>query len=626
MEEEDRRVGNTSSTSATTGGDVSTSSSGKVKEKGVSTQVLSRRERRRRQRQEEEGASASSSSHGGRLKSARSSASAMRPPLAESHEEEEEKDNEVGNSAVQRIPATSALLTPQIRLELSAIWSAFGSAADNSPHPSRREKVVVVEEEKEKEKRRNNEAESAESGVEKNNSVAAAPPPFKVGTLEMYRRFPLAYDSFMRHHDCAKVKSFLHAVLDELTSTPSPCAAGPPSLRVMDLGCGTGRIEEMLVQHPAVDAVFAYDKERNMLTQCLLNTAKAAKAFTGVGMGIGGRPSAFSSPRKGDGGGGGSSKEEEAKQQQPAAAEWAPIQHQRQEEQEGEEGAQCPPPAPYLYYRAGLRVIPFATNAMVLEHEDEDEDVFIIKKQRSPKSASKTREEEVQERRAAEKTTSHSSGDADADEDDAPQRSHLLTLCVRPVSFEDINRGFLTHTIACEGGEKRASFSSSSSSSSLFARSHPRCHLIVCAWSFSYVMRQQWGSDNWHATTDRILHLLWDHLEGSSALTARTCDNNNNNNNNPPCPSRRRAAMVIIETLGHGVETPSRQSTFPQRLEEVWGFERYWVRTDYHFESCEEAVAHTQFFFGKSVAAAMERDRATTLPECTGLWVRWKTD
>lgn len=119
---------------------------------------------------------------------------------------------------------------------------------------------------------------------------SVAPPPlvvptFKVGTLEMYRRFPEAYEAFMNRHDCSQVRRYiLDDVVDRIVhssaSSSGADASPPPALpfvRVADFGCGTGRMEVMVAQHPAVAAIAAYDGEAAMLRRCLVNTVDAAR-------------------------------------------------------------------------------------------------------------------------------------------------------------------------------------------------------------------------------------------------------------------------------------------------------------------------------------------------------------
>jgi ubiquinone/menaquinone biosynthesis C-methylase UbiE len=79
--------------------------------------------------------------------------------------------------------------------------------------------------------------------------------------------------------------------------------------------------------------------------------------------------------------------------------------------------------------------------------------------------------------------------------------------------------------------------------------------------------------------------------------------------------------MILIETQGTGFETPHP----PEHLLEYYrflqdaGFNFTWFRTDYQFESVQEARELTEFFFGKELA---DQFKGRVLPECTGIW--WK--
>ncbi len=81
---------------------------------------------------------------------------------------------------------------------------------------------------------------------------------------------------------------------------------------------------------------------------------------------------------------------------------------------------------------------------------------------------------------------------------------------------------------------------------------------------------------------------------------------------------------VIIETLGTGRDTPRPPTDALARyygiLEGEFGFGRKTVRTDYRFESLDEAERLTRFFFGDDLADRVRREELIQLPECTGIW------
>jgi ubiquinone/menaquinone biosynthesis C-methylase UbiE len=82
-------------------------------------------------------------------------------------------------------------------------------------------------------------------------------------------------------------------------------------------------------------------------------------------------------------------------------------------------------------------------------------------------------------------------------------------------------------------------------------------------------------------------------------------------------------ALVILETLGTGQTQPAAPAESLARyyrwLESDWGFACREIRTDYQFDSVEEAIASTQFFF-PDLAPAIRANGWSRLPEWTGMW------
>jgi len=80
--------------------------------------------------------------------------------------------------------------------------------------------------------------------------------------------------------------------------------------------------------------------------------------------------------------------------------------------------------------------------------------------------------------------------------------------------------------------------------------------------------------------------------------------------------------IILFESLGTGNEVPQGLA----HLENVYGwlgknhFQSKWIRTDYQFESQEEATRLAGFFFGAELAERVEREQLSILPECTGVW------
>lgn len=126
-----------------------------------------------------------------------------------------------------------------------------------------------------------------------------------------------------------------------------------------------------------------------------------------------------------------------------------------------------------------------------------------------------------------------------------------------------------------------------------------RVDLSIAGWSFSNVT--SWDSDVWRReitpAVDETLRVL---KPGGTA--------------------------IIIETLGTGYEHPTPPheglAAYYAWLEAERGFSHTWLRTDYQFESAQQADELTRFFFGNDLAERIVREGMTILPECTGLW--WK--
>ena len=121
--------------------------------------------------------------------------------------------------------------------------------------------------------------------------------------------------------------------------------------------------------------------------------------------------------------------------------------------------------------------------------------------------------------------------------------------------------------------------------------------LVVSGWSVSYlsVWNKENGNielDNWQTEMRRVL--------------------------------RENGIMILLESLGTGNESPVRlehvEPTY-QWLENN-GFQNKWIRTDYQFESVDEAAELAGFFFGVEMADRVRANQLVILPECTGIW--WK--
>lgn len=82
--------------------------------------------------------------------------------------------------------------------------------------------------------------------------------------------------------------------------------------------------------------------------------------------------------------------------------------------------------------------------------------------------------------------------------------------------------------------------------------------------------------------------------------------------------------LLIMETMTTGSLTPAPPNAalaeYYAWLEQDWGYSRSVIQTDYQFDSVEDAVEKTTFFFGEDLAALIRANGWARLPEWTGLW------
>jgi len=121
--------------------------------------------------------------------------------------------------------------------------------------------------------------------------------------------------------------------------------------------------------------------------------------------------------------------------------------------------------------------------------------------------------------------------------------------------------------------------------------------LVVSGWSVAYLY--VWHPETWRAELEKWLDEMKRILRPGSFI-------------------------VLFESLTTGSETPVKlahlKDYYPW-LDEA-GFQNKWIRTDYKFESVDEAEELARFFFGDELGEKVRQNHWAILPECTGVY--WK--
>lgn len=125
--------------------------------------------------------------------------------------------------------------------------------------------------------------------------------------------------------------------------------------------------------------------------------------------------------------------------------------------------------------------------------------------------------------------------------------------------------------------------------------------LVVSGWSVSYLA--VWNPESWRVELEKWLGEMKRVLRPNSHI-------------------------VLFESFGTGNESPiqlEHLKDFYPWLDEV-GFQNKWIRTDYKFESVNEAEELSRFFFGDELGDKVRENNWMILPECTGVWYKRMND
>jgi len=89
---------------------------------------------------------------------------------------------------------------------------------------------------------------------------------------------------------------------------------------------------------------------------------------------------------------------------------------------------------------------------------------------------------------------------------------------------------------------------------------------------------------------------------------------------------RQNGILVLLETLGTNTNEPAAPlpvlADFYRTLEERHGFSREVIRTDYRFDTPDQAERLCGFFFGEELRNSVRERGEVIVPEYTGMWVK----
>ena len=175
--------------------------------------------------------------------------------------------------------------------------------------------------------------------------------------------------------------------------------------------------------------------------------------------------------------------------------------------------------------------------------------------------------------------------------------TRILAPHVRSIQAFDASQHMLNYAIAALERSGLRNWSTGVSDHRALPAADGSADIAISGWSICYLV--DWNREGWSAEVERAL------AEMRRVL-------------------RPGGVTILLETQGTGYETPHP----PEHLVEYYsmlerlGFTFRWIRTDYAFESAQEARELSAFFFRETFEGVMSGGERPILPECTGIW--WK--
>jgi len=84
--------------------------------------------------------------------------------------------------------------------------------------------------------------------------------------------------------------------------------------------------------------------------------------------------------------------------------------------------------------------------------------------------------------------------------------------------------------------------------------------------------------------------------------------------------------VILLETLGTNLDSPGapheKLNIFYSELEQKHGFQMKKIKTDYQFQSNEEAARIMGFFFGEKMYQSVLKRNTSIIPEWTSMWTK----